>query len=140
MAFNNDKIVEGSISVVISPLEGKQLYEPQYLSIKPGHVTGCSNSRNLGFYLGYCTEDEYEERVAPIGDAMESYNYIVKALWTIPGFSNFFAEHHSVVSKEDISKQFGTETASLAFSLKSPPYCYPDLIINDCRFSRRIFF
>ena len=97
-------------------------------------MIGCDNSRNLSFYLGYCSKEQYEERVIPIREAMEIYNSIVRALWGTPGFKEFFAEHNSVVSKEDIIKQFGSEVARLAFSLRNPPYCYPDLIVFDNMF------
>ena len=128
--MNNNISACTIIPVKITSLFGQQLYEPRYLSITAGDVFGCRISRNLGFYLGYCTKEQYEERVSPIRDAMENYNSIVRALWEIPGFSNFFAENNSYVSREDISIIFGDQIASLAFSLKSPPYCYPDLVIN----------
>ncbi len=122
------------ISVTITPLLGQQLYDPRYLSITPGEVIGCGNSRNLSFWLGYCSKEQFEERVMPIREAMETYNSIVRTLWGTPGFKEFFAEHNSVVSREEISCQFGEELASLAFSLHSPPWCYPDLIAADKTF------
>ena len=128
--MNNSTNTGETIQVRIRSLLGQQLYEPRYLEITPEGVVGCDNSRNLGFYLGYCTKEQYEERVVPIRKAMEKYNSIVKTLWGITGFGTFFAENNSFVSKEDISKCFGDKVASLAFSLKSPPYCYPDLIVN----------
>lgn len=126
-----------SISVTITPLLGQQLYNPRYLSITHEHVIGCNNSRNLSFYLGYCSKDQYEKRVVPINEAMENYNSIVRALWETPGFKEFFAEHNSVVSKEEVTGRFGDEVASLAFSLRDPPYCYPDLIVLGDSFQLR---
>lgn len=117
------------ISVTITPLVGQQLYDPRYLSITHEHVIGCGNSRKLGFLLGYCSREQFEERVIPIREAMDKYNHIVCTLWETPGFKEFFAEHNSVVSRESISRQFGEELASLAFSLRSPPGCYPDLVV-----------
>lgn len=118
-----------TIPVIISSLLGQELYEPRLLSITSERVIGCDNSRMLSFFLGYCSKEQYEERVESIREAMEKYNSTVRALWGIPGFGSFFAEHNSIVSKEDISSQFGDEVANLAFSLESPPYCYPDLVV-----------
>lgn len=126
-----------SITVTITPLLGQQIYNPRYLSITAEHIIGCSNSRNLSFYLGYCSKEQYEERVIPIKEAMENYNSIVRVLWETPGFKEFFAEHNSVVSKEDVISQFGDEVASLAFSLRDPPYCYPDLCVLGNSFQLR---
>ncbi len=127
----------GSINVTITPLLGHQLYEPRYLSINQERVFGCDNSRNLSFYLGYCSKEQYEERVIPIKEAMENYNSIVRKLWETPGFKEFFAEHNSVISKEEIASQFGDKVACLAFSLQSPPYCYPDLVVLEDSFQLR---
>lgn len=119
------------VQVNITSTRGNQPYEPRFLSIDSGSVYGCDNSRSLGFYLGYCSKEQFEERVVPIRQEMERYNEIVSFLWNIEGFSDFFADHDSFVPRKVMEETFGHSVAEKAFSIIRPQFCYPDLMVND---------
>lgn len=64
------------IRVNITSTRGNQPYEPRFLSIDGGRIIGCDFSNTLGYYLGYCSKELYEDRVAPIKEAMKRYKMI----------------------------------------------------------------
>ena len=108
-------------------------FQPQKLSISSGCVEGCSTEQNIKYYLGYCTKEEYEERVRPIREAMEKYNSIVFELWGTPGFQDLLEAKDGILSREQLTDTFGQQIADLALSLKRPPYCFPEFRVrNGC--------
>ena len=108
-------------------------FQPQKLAISPGCVEGCPTEQNIKLYLGYCTKEEYEERVKPIREAMEQYNSIVFKLWETPGFQDLLEANDGILSREQLTDAFGQQKADLALSLKRPPFCFPELKVrNEC--------
>lgn len=122
------------IRVNITSTRGNQPYEPRFLSIDGGRIIGCDFSNTLGYYLGYCSKELYEDRVAPIKEAMKRYNDTVAFLWSIDGFKGYFADHNSSLTKKEIESEFGSLVAEKALSLPCPKSFYPDLIVRDDSF------
>ena len=125
------------INVNITSSHNTDSYIPSKIFIDSHCIYGCDTSSNLGNYLGYCSEELYEERIIPIQEAINNYNDIVEYLWNIEGFKEFFTKHNSYVTKKEIEISFGSDIANKVFSLSAPPFCLSDLIvINDVLFLR----
>ena len=39
-------------------------YTPNFISISNGCISGCKKNPNLGYYLGYCSKELHDERIA----------------------------------------------------------------------------
>lgn len=107
------------------------LYIPKLISISNGRISGCNTSSNLGYYLGYCSKELHDERIAPIIKAAEQYNDIVSYLWSLTGFPELFKDYNYFLSKNDFAKVYGCDITDYVFSLASPPFCYPDIVVKD---------
>ena len=106
-------------------------YTPNFISISNGRISGCKKNPNFGYYLGYCSKELHDERIAPIVKAAKQYNDIISLLWSLDGFPDLFKRNNCFLYRNEFEEIYGPDITNHVFSLSSPPFCYPDLVVKD---------